>query len=243
MIDRHGGNGSLRRRAGHPERDETILLDMHVHSTCSRDSLIQVNDILKIWETLGILSVICDHNTTHGSELLSREIRMRGCDIPGIIAEEILTSQGEIIGLFLSEEIPPHLSAAETLDRIHDQGGLSLVPHPFCTYRSTSLGRAGLDRLNGRIDLVEGYNSRVLRDHENLLARSYAIEKGKLITAGSDAHTSGELGRTFLAVPAFESPREFLRSLPEARVYFRPAGPEIHSLTNPVRPARGTGRK
>ena len=230
MKGRHGEEGPIRRWAGGPAGDETILLDMHVHSTCSRDSLIPVKVILKTWETLGILSVICDHNTTHGSELLAREMHIRGSDIPVIIAEEILTLQGEIIGLFLSEEIPPYLTAAETLDRIHDQGALSLVPHPFCTFRTTSLGRSGLDRLNGRIDLVEGYNSRVLREHENLLARAYAMEKGKPITAGSDAHTKAELGQTWLAVPPFGSPREFLRSLPEARVYFRPAGLEARPV-------------
>lgn len=242
-MDRYGGEGLLTRWAGRPAGDGAILLDMHVHSTCSQDSLVPVNAILRTWETRGILSVVCDHNTTRGSEQLAREMRRRGCDIPGILAEEIMTSDGEIIGLFLTDEIPPHLSAAETLDRIHEQGGLSLLPHPFCTFRNKSLERALMDSLDARIDLVEGYNGRVIRDDENLLARAYATRNGKPVTAGSDAHTRGELGRTWLEIPPFSTPRELLRSLPEARVYFRPAGMEVHSVMNQSRSTRGTGRR
>lgn len=77
------------------------------------------------------------HNTITGSVRAFKKICAKDPNIPVIVAEEILTSEGEIIGLFLQEEIPAFLSAEETLDRIRDQGALSIVPH-----RSVRSGRA-----------------------------------------------------------------------------------------------------
>ena len=104
-------------------------------------------------------------------------IRKTNPEIPLIISEEIMTAQGEIIGLFLTEEVHPYLSAAETVDRIHDQGGLVLVPHPFCSYRTSSAIRTDtLDEIIDHVDIIEGYNARTVRDEDNFRAREYAMQ-------------------------------------------------------------------
>ena len=99
-----------------------------------------------------------------------------------------MTRDGEIIGLFLQEKICPFLSAEEMLDEIREQGALSVVPHPFCSYRLV-LRSDAMESLIDRIDIIEGFNSRVLDDWDNSMARGYAARRGKSISAGSDAHT------------------------------------------------------
>ncbi len=159
-------------------------------------------------------------------------------DLPEVLAEEITTDSGELIGLFLSEEIPAGLSAPETADRIHDQGGLILVPHPFCKYRSRALRGDIREELIGKIDLIEAFNARNVADGDNERAFAYAALHHKSSTVGSDAHTPMELGRVWQEIPWFEGPREFLQALPEGRVQFRRSPSAVHILTRVVRQVR-----
>lgn len=201
------------RRGGLSLNDGTLKCDMHVHSIHSGDSTIGIRDIVRLWEREGILPMVCDHDTIAGSVEVYREIRRRDPDIPLILAEEILTSEGDIIGMFLTEEIPPALSAAETLEMIAGQGGLSIVPHPFSTLRSTAVGQVVLDSIIGLVDVIEGNNGRMMRTGENRMASDYAVRHHKLRSAGSDAHNPPELGGCFMNIDPFTTPSEFLASL------------------------------
>jgi predicted metal-dependent phosphoesterase TrpH len=213
---------------------------MHVHSSYSRDSILPAKAIFESWRRTGILPLVCDHDTLEGSIRVMRAIHAEDPDIPLLLAEEITTSDGEIIGVFLSEEVPPGLSAAETLDIIHGQGGLSLVPHPFSEYRSRVL-RAGVrNALVDELDLVEGHNARNLSDGEDRLAVVFATEMGIPFTAGSDAHTRVELGRVWMELPPFDSPRQLLRGLSGASYTFRRMNRGIHLVTGVVRRVRET---
>jgi predicted metal-dependent phosphoesterase TrpH len=222
-------------------RYEMIRFDMHVHSVYSGDSAIPIAAIIRDFAESGILPLVCDHNTIAGAEKVYDGISSADPDIPRILAEEIMTSDGEIIGLFLEEEIPPFLSAEETLDRIQDQDGLSIVPHPFCSYRSSVIRPDVLERVIGRIDIIEGFNSRVLDDRNNLAAQQYAARNKKPVSAGSDAHTTVELGRTWIAVPPFSSPQELLRGIPEGTVTYRHMHPSVHTVTRFVKAGRKLG--
>ncbi|MDD1660702.1 MAG: PHP domain-containing protein [Methanomicrobiales archaeon] len=222
---------------------ERLHVDLHVHSNHSPDSVIPLGSLVRCWERHRILPVVCDHDTLSGSLALIRALRGIRADVPEIPAMEITTGEGEIIGLFLTDEIPPGLSAAETLDRIRGQGALSLVPHPFCTYRSRVLRHALRDTLSGRIDIIEGYNGRNLADADNQAALEYARERGLPVSAGSDAHTPMELGRTYMALEPFASPPEFLAALRSARIHFRRMHRGIHMVTRAVKMVRGRGRK
>jgi len=205
------------------------------------DSAIPVTAIVKCFRRTGILPLVCDHNSITGAEKVFGEICAADPAIPRILAEEIMTADGEIIGLFLTEEIPPFLSADETLDRIHDQGALSIVPHPFCSYRSSVLRTETLDRILDRIDIIEGFNGRVIDDHDNLVAQHYAARNNKPVSAGSDAHISLELGRIFVTLNRFSTPAELMHELSMADVTYRHMHSSVHMLTKFVKAGRQIG--
>ncbi|HDQ08140.1 MAG TPA: histidinol phosphatase [Methanoculleus sp.] len=212
-----------------------ICLDMHVHSHFSADASTDPRTIARGWGQSGILPIVCDHNSIKGAEATYRLIRERSPNVPVILAEEILTSEGEIVGLFLNEEIPPYLPAAETLDVIADQGALSLVPHPFCTYRSTAIRRETLLELGHRIDIVEGYNARNVTRQANVEALRFAEERGKPVSVGSDAHTPFELCSTYAILEPFDSPDGLIRSLRTAEFRYRKVHPSLHQISKRIR--------
>jgi hypothetical protein len=213
---------------------------MHVHSSYSRDSVIPAKAIFRWWKETRTIPLVCDHDTLEGSSRVMRAIHAEDPDLPLLLAEEVTTREGEIIGLFLNEEIPAGLPAAETLDLIHGQGGLSLVPHPFSAYRSRVLSAPARNALVDRIDLVEGHNARNLSEEEDRLAVVFATEMGIPFTAGSDAHTGLELGRVWMEVPPFDSPKQLLKGLAGAPFTFRRMNRGVHLITGVVRRVRET---
>jgi predicted metal-dependent phosphoesterase TrpH len=219
-------------------QDGLLRIDMHVHSSYSSDSVIPVKTIFQCWRKTGIIPLVCDHDTLEGSNRVMRAIHAEDPDLPLLLAEEITTREGEIIGLFLTEEIPPGLPAAETLDLIHGQDGLSLVPHPFCSCRGKVLQPGARNALMDAIDLIEGHNARNHSDAEDRLAVVFACDLGIPFTAGSDAHTTMELGRVWMEVPPFGSPEELMRGLAGAPFTFRRMNRGVHLITGVVKRVR-----
>lgn len=232
----------MTRRIPFPPRalDEAVLFDMHVHSRHSGDSVVSVGTIVRAWERTGVLPLVCDHNSIEGAREVYARIRRQDPDVPQILAEEISTRDGEIIGAFLTEEIPPGLSAAETLEIIRDQGGLSIVPHPFCTHRLCTIDRGVLQNLIGRIDAVEGCNARNRSPEADLHARAFAREHKKPVSAGSDAHTPAELATAYVVVAPFEGPEDLLANLRDAPVCHIPADPPFPSVARRIGRSRRT---
>src|SRR5580658_33632 len=103
-----------------------LKIDLHTHSVASPDGGIMADKYRECLE-LGKLDYIAitDHNSIDFALNLRTEFERKI-----IVGEEILTSEGEIIGLFLSELVPPNLSPIETIELIKRQGGLVYVPHP-----------------------------------------------------------------------------------------------------------------
>ena len=139
--------------------------------------------------------------------------------IPG---EEVKTDgQGEVIGLFLREEIPRGMSFAETVDAIRGQGGLVYLPHPFDRLHSIP-DAATIMRHLAEIDVFEVYNARLLfeayNDEAVRFARKYNLTPG----AGSDAHVLQGVGTGALRMRAFDGPEEFLLSMRTAQILRRP---------------------
>jgi len=235
--------GPMRRTSQNGAKDYWKF-DMHVHSHYSGDSVTSPKKIAGLWRDEGVLCLVTDHNSTAGSEAVCAEIRRTDPDIPRILAEEIMTESGEIIGLFLSEEVHPYLSAAETVDLIHDQGGLALVPHPFCSYRVSSALRSDiLDEIIADVDIIEGYNARTLRDEDNTRAREYAKAHNKPVSVGSDAHTTRELGRCFLELDPFFTPEDLLAALSAGRATFCRMDSSVHALTRLVKAVKHDGMR
>ncbi|QYZ78392.1 histidinol phosphatase [Methanofollis formosanus] len=216
-------------------------LDMHVHTSYSPDAVVGTDAVVRAWQTRRVLALVCDHDTVRGSEEVYRRIRAVDPDVPFIRAEEISTAEGEVIGAFLTEEIPPGLSAAETVDLIREQGAISIVPHPFCTFRSSAIERRALDEVIGRVDIIEGYNARNVSPEANGTAETYAMTHNKMLSAGSDAHLPFELCRTFVELEPFDGPKDLLAHLREGTIHFRVTNPAVHTVSRAVKAVKRAG--
>jgi len=216
---------TLRRRAGSravPLEDrDWILADLHMHTTWSHDCSIEVDDLLDHAEAEGLGAIaVTDHNVLGGAlEAVERARNRRLIVIPG---EEVKTDgQGEVIGLFLREEIPRGLSFADTVAAIRAQGGLVYVPHPFDRMHAIP-DPATLHRHLAEIDVFETYNARLLFEAYNDEALRFARKYNLIAGAGSDAHVLPGVGTGAVRMRRFSGPEEFLISLRNAEVLRRP---------------------
>jgi predicted metal-dependent phosphoesterase TrpH len=108
-----------------------------------------------------------------------------------IVGCELNTTHGEIIGLFLTEEIKSK-DINEAIEEIHSQGGLVIIPHPFDKFRKSSI--RDIDDYVKKIDAIEAFNARCILNNSNREALEYAKEHKIPVTAGSDAHFTSEIG-------------------------------------------------
>jgi predicted metal-dependent phosphoesterase TrpH len=219
---------SLARRRRPARRDDDplagrpwILCDLHMHTEWSHDCSIPVPDLLDHAEAIGLGAIaITDHNRFGGA---SEAVELsRGRDLTVIPAEEVKTDgQGEVIGLFLEEEIPHGLSFADTIAAIRTQGGLVYLPHPFDRRHAIPDPRT-LHRHLAEIDVFEVYNARLLRESFNAEALRFARKYDLTMGAGSDAHVLRGVGTGAVRMRAFNGPEEFLVSLSGAEILRRP---------------------
>jgi predicted metal-dependent phosphoesterase TrpH len=205
-----------------------LRVDMHTHSEYSPDSRTPLRVQAAAIKSAG-LHVVCatDHNTIEGA-LRLRELA-DGFRV--VVGEEVSTRDGEIIGLFIEKAIPRDLSAEETIARIHDQGGLVSVPHPFSRNRRFHLRRDVLERVWTTVDCVEIFNAREAFTQDNLRAAAFAKEKGIPGAAGSDAHRASEIGRAWVEVEEFAGRQDFIAALRQGSVIGKLTGNYIHLMT------------
>jgi len=209
-------------RAADPLRDRPwILADLHMHTNWSHDCTVDPADLIMYAEANGLGTIaVTDHNVIGGA-LETAELA-RDHELVVIPGEEIKTDgQGEVIGLFLEEEIPRGLSFTETVAAIRAQGGLVYLPHPFDRMHSIP-DPATLQQHLQDIDVFEVYNARLLFEAYNEEALRFARKYNLLAGAGSDAHVLQGVGTGALRMRAFEGPEEFLLSLRSAQVLRRP---------------------
>lgn len=192
-----------------------LKADLHVHTRYSPDSISSPEQIVQRCLDIGLNCLaITDHNSIAGA-LETKKI----APFKVIIGEEILTNSGEIIGYFLTEEIPPHLSPEETVKRIKAQSGLVCIPHPCDSLRPQSrLQHRALERIMSQIDLLEVFNSRTLLPWDLANARQLAQKQGLPGTAGSDAHVVQEVGRSYIELPEFNDAEQFLKAVAQGRI-------------------------
>jgi predicted metal-dependent phosphoesterase TrpH/glycosyltransferase involved in cell wall biosynthesis len=209
------------RRPGDPLADRPLLLaDLHLHTEHSHDCSMPVSDVLDRAEAQGLGAIaVTDHNVFAGAQDAAELARNRTLTvIPG---EEVKTERGEVIGLFLEEEIPRGMTMAETIVAIRDQGGLVYLPHPFDRMHTIPDPRT-LHRHLAEIDVFEVFNARLLRETFNDEALRFARKYNLLMGAGSDAHVIQGIGTGLVRMRAFETPEEFLLSLRSAEIVRRP---------------------
>jgi len=208
-----------------------IKADLHVHTCYSIDCLTPLEQIVERCLELGINCIaVADHNTIAGA-LKLREI----APFKVIVAEEVLTPVGEIMGLFLSEKVSRGLSPQETISRIRSQGGLVAIPHPFGRSLPWNANPLTSAEVLSQVDIIETFNSRTPFSNSNARAWKLAKEQGKAGSAGSDAHTLGEIGRAYVEMPEFDGPDDFLNSLAQGKIFGQKSSYLAHFASTWVR--------
>jgi len=221
------------------------FVDLHCHTNASFDSLADPIKVVRAARDRGITHLaITDHDRIDGA-LRARDAGIEGITV--LVGEEIKTTGGDLIAVFLEEAIPPGLSPAATIARVRAQGGLVGIPHPFDQYRG-SVGKAEeeIRALAGLVDWVEAHNARVVGGKGNELAAELARATGLPGIAVSDAHSILEVGVAATRLEGDPStPAGLLAALATARVvpgratYFVRA---ITPLAKLVQRFRGNGR-
>ena len=118
-----------------------LKADLHIHTEYSMDCNTSLERVIDRCLEIGINCIaVCDHGTVDGAIKLNRL-----APFTVIVAEEILTPHGEIMGMFLQESIPSGLSVEQTLASIRTQGGLVCIPHPFDTFRQSALDNGAIE--------------------------------------------------------------------------------------------------
>jgi len=201
-----------------------IKADFHIHTEYSVDSETPLHRVIERCLELGINCVaISDHGTIEGALELQKK-----APFTVIVAEEIRTPRGEIMGMFLKEGIPGGLSVEQTIARIRDQGGLVAIPHPFDLLRGIGAGTDILKEIVEEIDVIEVFNSRSPLRRSSRKARSFAREYDIPASAGSDAHTPGEIGNAYVEMPEFNGRDEFIQALRKGKIFGRRSSILVH---------------
>ena len=190
-----------------------LRLDLHLHTVGSWDCLSDPERLLGRALERGLDRIaITDHDRL--GVALAMAARHPRTVIPG---EEVRTAEGiDVIGLYLSEEIPRGTPAREVCARVKEQGGIVYLPHPYAPGKGGS-GRFA-EELAPLVDVVEVFNGRLHPIGRNDPARALADRHGRLPGAGSDAHTIGEVGKVWIEVPEHDNEPEALKAaLADAR--------------------------
>ena len=173
------------------------FVDLHCHTSASFDSLAAPGAVVRTAAARGLTHLaITDHDRIDGA--LDAQARA-ATEVPHLkllVGQEIRTTGGDLIALFIHESIPPGLAPAEAVAAVREQGGLVGMAHPFDRFRgSVGLGETGeLEALAQSVDWIEIWNARLLVGDGNGRAADLAKRLGVPGVAVSDAHTTMEIG-------------------------------------------------
>ncbi len=201
-----------------------LKADFHIHTKYSMDCNTSLEDITSRCLETGVNCIaIADHDTVEGA------LKMQSlAPFLVIVAEEILTPHGEIMGMFLKERIPSDISIEQAISHIRAQGALVCLPHPFDTFRGLRLDSKRLEELTQQIDIIEVFNARSpflwLSTNAQNLAKKYDLPE----IAGSDAHTPNEIGSTYVEMPEFNGEDDFLQALRKGKIHRQRSSPLVH---------------
>ena len=200
-----------------------IDLELHSHTHHSTDSLNRLPDIIRTCRAVGIDRIaVTDHNEIAGA--------LRAFNAAPdlvIVGEEVKTTHGELLCLFIHDMIPRGTSPEEAIARVRAQGGIVGAPHPLDPNRS-GLGRENLLRLAPLLDFVEVFNARTLDATKNTEADALALALGLARSVGSDAHLLCEIGGCRVRMRPYTSPQDFVAALQEAELITHTSSPLMH---------------
>jgi predicted metal-dependent phosphoesterase TrpH len=200
-----------------------IDVELHSHTHYSRDSLNRLADMVHVCRAAGIDRIaVTDHSEIRGA-LRAHELAP---DLV-IVGEEVKTSEGDLLCLFIHELIPRGVTPEEAIARVHDQGGIIGAAHPLDPLRA-GLGRENVLRLREQLDFLEVFNARTHDDAKNEGADALAQELGLPGVAGSDAHLLREIGTCRVRMREYTSPQDFLVALRGATLIKHYSSPMVH---------------
>lgn len=175
-----------------------MIIDPHIHSVYSGDATGTPREIIKKARKIGLDAIaIADHNSLKGSHMALKEVK-EFKDLLIIPSMEVTTSRGHIVALGVNQEIKKGLTPEETMEKIQEAGGVSIVPHPFVRYRDGLLARTNTLKM----DAIETLNSRYIFGYSNWRAKKLAQEKNIPEIGSSDAHFVGAIGSCVTKVQA-----------------------------------------
>jgi predicted metal-dependent phosphoesterase TrpH len=212
------------------------FVDFHIHTRFSRDSILTEQTFIEKAIERGLTHVcVTNHNNVEGAIVVRDKVAELGLSdrLTVVLGEEVSTADGEVVGIFLTKTIPRGLSAKETADEIHRQGGLVSIPHPFDPFRGSHIREGPLRNLAelNKIDMVEVFNCRVSLQRHNAEAAEFADRYGIAGIAASDSHSSFEVAMAFNALPSFETAAELKAVLPENDWHASRSSVFIHATT------------
>ena len=190
-------------------------MDSHIHSEYSPDSKSKLKDIFKVAKSRNIdIIAISDHNTVNGSKKARRLTKKD--DLLVIPSIEISSIEGHILGFGCEEKIDRDLPAAETIDLIHDQSALAIIPHPYCFYRHGLLCKADYKDL--KIDAIETKNARFMVGYCNNKAKNLSKNENLPSLGASDAHYFKFVGDCYSKIDCEKDIDSVLKSIKKGKV-------------------------
>ena len=106
-----------------------MIYDLHVHSIYSKDSLLKPSTILRVARKKGLSGVaVTDHNSIKGGLMTLKMNTDKNFHV--IVGSEIKTEYGDIIGLFLQDDIKSHTFIC-AVEEIKEQGGSTILLIPL----------------------------------------------------------------------------------------------------------------
>jgi predicted metal-dependent phosphoesterase TrpH len=173
------------------------FVDLHCHTSASFDSLASPAAVVRAAAARGLSHLaITDHDRIDGALAAVAHAAEETPGLTVLVGQEIRTTAGDLIGVFLRETVPPGLAPAAAVAAVRAQGGLVGIAHPFDRFRG-SLGRgetAALEALAGTVDWIETWNARLMLGDGNGRAAELALRLSIPGISVSDAHTTMELG-------------------------------------------------
>ncbi|RPJ60047.1 MAG: phosphotransferase [Dehalococcoidia bacterium] len=209
-----------------------IKADLHVHTWHSVDSNMSYDQLINSCQQNGVNCVaVADHGTTKGARDLSKIAPFKV-----IVCEEVLTPYGEIMGMFLQEDIPNKISVEETISLIRQQNGLICIPHPYDWIRPSAFrNRSKLESVAELADIIEVFNARSMFPGIENKSRDLATRHHKVMSCGSDAHSPQEIGYATVEMTDFNTKEDFLLALSNGKLNCRKSSPLIHLISTTAR--------
>lgn len=203
-----------------------VRIDLHCHTSASYDGKVDPVRLVELSRERGLTHLaITDHETIAGA-LAAQEANIPGITV--IVGEEVRTTEGDLILLYVTQAVPGGMSIAETVRRAREQGCVVGLAHPFDVYRP-SVGRGIVRpeerrRLADLADYVEVHNGRIGDGAANARAADFAREFGLPQVAASDCHTESEIGACYTELAhAVEAAHELTPALAHASLRVRQA--------------------